>query len=61
MYRDQDMFSSSQSLKILSNLVAAGAIHSSGLLDEIIFEVLGFTAAAVNVKSAEANDLIAKV
>ncbi|CBI26553.3 unnamed protein product, partial [Vitis vinifera] len=58
--RDQDMFSSSQSLKILSNLVAAGAIHSSGLLDEIIFEVLGFTAAAVNVKSAEANDLIAK-
>lgn len=58
--RDQDMFSSSQSLKILSNLVAAGAIHSSGLLDEIIFEVLGFTAAAVNVKSSEANDLIAK-
>nr|CAN74246.1 hypothetical protein VITISV_014420 [Vitis vinifera] len=60
-WRDQDMFSSSQSLKILSNLVAAGAIHSSGLLDEIIFEVLGFTAAAVNVKSAEANDLIAKI
>ena len=55
------MLSSIQSLKILSNLVAAGAIHSSGLLDEITCEVLGFTAAAVNLRSSEVNDLIAKV
>ncbi|KAA8533488.1 hypothetical protein F0562_031078 [Nyssa sinensis] len=33
--RDQDILSSNQSLRILSNLVAAGAINSSGILDEI--------------------------
>lgn len=55
------MLSSNQSLKILSNLVAAGAIHSVGVLDEVISEVLGFTAAAVNMKSSEVNDLVAKV
>ncbi|KAK9272765.1 hypothetical protein L1049_003142 [Liquidambar formosana] len=58
--RDQDIFSSNQSLRILSNLVAAGAIHSSGLLDEIMCELLGFTAAVVDLKLFDCNDLIAK-
>ncbi|GMY38287.1 serine/threonine-protein kinase TIO [Fagus crenata] len=58
--RDQDVITSSQSLRILSNLVAAGAINSSGLLDEIIRELLVFTATVVSLKSSEFNDLIAK-
>lgn len=61
MYRDQDIPSSNQSLRILSNLVAAGAIHASGLLDEIIHELLVFTATVVSLKSSEVNDLKAKV
>ena len=60
-YRDQDVLSSNQSLRILSNLVAAGAIHASGLLDEIIRELLVFTAIVVGLKSSEVNDLKAKV
>ncbi|XP_062155569.1 serine/threonine-protein kinase TIO isoform X4 [Alnus glutinosa] len=58
--RDQDVISSNQSLRILSNLVAAGAIHSSGLPDEIIRELLVFTGIVVSLKSSEFNDLIAK-
>lgn len=58
--RDQDVISSNQSLRILSNLVAAGAINSNELSDEIIRELLVFTAMAVSVKSSEFNDLIAK-
>ncbi|XP_050291317.1 serine/threonine-protein kinase TIO isoform X4 [Quercus robur] len=58
--RDQDVISSSQSLRILLNLLAAGAINSSGLLDEIIRELLVFTATVVSLKSSEFNDLIAK-
>ncbi|XP_030974547.1 serine/threonine-protein kinase TIO isoform X3 [Quercus lobata] len=58
--RDQDVISSSQSLRILLNLLAAGAINSSGLLDEIMRELLVFTATVVSLKSSEFNDLIAK-
>lgn len=61
IYRDQDILNSNQSLKILSNLVAAGAIHASGLLDEIICELLVFTALVVGLKSSEVNDVKAKV
>ncbi|XP_075652832.1 serine/threonine-protein kinase TIO [Castanea sativa] len=59
-FRDQDVISSSQSLRILLNLLAAGAINSSGLLDEIIRELLVFTATVVSLKSSEFYDLIAK-
>lgn len=59
--RDQDILSSNQSLRILLNLVAAGAINSSGILDEIIHELLGFTANVVNFKSPDINDILAKV
>ncbi|PON97482.1 GPCR kinase [Trema orientale] len=58
--RDQDILCSNQSLRILSNLVAAGAIHASGLLDEIIRELLVFNAIVVSLKSSEVNDLKAK-
>ncbi|XAR52095.1 Non-specific serine/threonine protein kinase [Bertholletia excelsa] len=58
--RDQGIPSSNQSLRILLNLVAAGAINSSGVVDEIIHELLGFTANLVNIKSADFNDIIAK-
>ncbi|KAL5564765.1 hypothetical protein UlMin_027929 [Ulmus minor] len=58
--REQDILSSNQSLRILSNLVAAGAIHSSGLLDEIIHELLVFTAIVIRLKLSEVNELKAK-
>ncbi|KAJ4720994.1 Protein kinase family protein [Melia azedarach] len=58
--RDQDVVISNQSLRILSNLVAASAICSNGLLDEIISELLDFNATIVSLKSSELNDLIAK-
>ncbi|XP_058206385.1 serine/threonine-protein kinase TIO isoform X2 [Rhododendron vialii] len=58
--RDQDILSSNQSLRILLNLIAAGAINSSGILDEIIHELLGFTANIVNFKSPDINDILAK-
>ncbi|GAV84051.1 Pkinase domain-containing protein/HEAT_2 domain-containing protein [Cephalotus follicularis] len=58
--RDQDVVILNQSLKILSNLVAAGAIHFGGLLDEIIRELLDFTAVIISLKSSEVNGLISK-
>lgn len=58
--RDQDILNSNQSLRILSNLVAAGAITSSGLLDEIIHEILVYTTFIVGIKSSEMNELRAK-
>ncbi|XP_062091497.1 serine/threonine-protein kinase TIO isoform X1 [Humulus lupulus] len=58
--KDHDILSSNQSLRILSNLVAAGTIHASGLLDEIIRDLLVFTAIIVGLKSSDVNDLKAK-
>ncbi|PPS00925.1 hypothetical protein GOBAR_AA19746 [Gossypium barbadense] len=48
-YGDQDILHSSQSLRILSNLVAAGALQSGGILDEIMCELLNFTAILVGL------------
>ncbi|PON62443.1 GPCR kinase [Trema orientale] len=56
--RDHDVLMSNQSLRILSNLVAAGAILSSGLLDKIIQDLLVFTAHIVSLKSSELVDLM---
>ncbi|KHG24620.1 Serine/threonine-protein kinase 36 [Gossypium arboreum] len=50
----------SQSLRILSNLVAAGALQSGGILDEIMCELLNFTAILVGLKSSDVNELVAK-
>lgn len=58
--RDQDLLNSAQSLRILSNLVVARAINSSGLVDEAIHVLLDFTAVMVNLKSSGVNDLMAK-
>ncbi|XP_021900910.1 serine/threonine-protein kinase TIO-like, partial [Carica papaya] len=58
--RDQDLLNSAQSLRILSNLVVARAINSSGLVDEAIHVLLDFTAVMVNLKSSDVNDLMAK-
>ncbi|KAF8393518.1 hypothetical protein HHK36_021762 [Tetracentron sinense] len=59
--RDHDILRSNQSLRILSNLIAAGALQSSVLLDEMIRELLGFTTTIiVCMKSSDGNDLTAK-
>lgn len=58
--RDQDVLTSNQSLRILSNLVAAGAINSTGVLDEFFWELIGFTANLLRVKKSDYNDLLAK-
>ncbi|XP_030533063.1 serine/threonine-protein kinase TIO isoform X1 [Rhodamnia argentea] len=57
---DQDIVRSNQALRIISNLVAAGAIHSKGLNDELLTEVLEFTATVVCLTSVELNDLVTK-
>lgn len=61
IFRDQDLPTSNQSLRILSNLAAAGAIQSCRLLDEILCVLLDFTGIIISLKSLELNDLIAKV
>jgi len=61
MYSDQDVPQSNQSLRILSNLVAAGAFNSSGRIDELIRELLVFTGSIIAIKSSEVTDMIAKV
>nr|XP_043607157.1 serine/threonine-protein kinase TIO [Erigeron canadensis] len=58
--RDQDVLTSNQSLRILSNLVSAGAITSSGVLDEVFWELIGFTANILRMKKSEYNDLLVK-
>ncbi|WCJ31076.1 Serine/threonine-protein kinase TIO [Euphorbia peplus] len=58
--RDQEVPTSNQTLRILANLAAAGAVQSSGLLDEILNELLDFTAVIISLKFSELYDLIAK-
>ncbi|OVA06997.1 Armadillo [Macleaya cordata] len=58
--RDQNIVSVNQSLRILSNLVAAGALHSDVALDDMIGELLIFTASVVSIKSSDGNDITAK-
>ncbi|KAL7148444.1 hypothetical protein ABFS83_06G179000 [Erythranthe nasuta] len=58
--RDQDIVILNQSLRILSNLIAAGAINSRGILDEIIGGLLSFISAIVRLKVSDGNDLVAK-
>lgn len=58
--REQTILSSSQSLRILSNLAAAGAIQCTGRCDEVTHELLVFTSIIINLKLVEVNDLIIK-
>lgn len=57
--RDQDVLTTKQSLRIISNLAAAGA--TGGIVNEILSELLNFTAKVVSLKSSELSDLLAKV
>ncbi|KAG6737656.1 hypothetical protein POTOM_059184 [Populus tomentosa] len=57
-WRDQDILTTKQSLRIISNLAAAGA--TGGLVNEILSELLNFTANVVSLKSSELSDLLAK-
>ncbi|KAL3838529.1 hypothetical protein ACJIZ3_023120 [Penstemon smallii] len=59
-YRDQDVVTSNQSLRIFSNLIAAGALSSRGICDEIISGLLGFISAIVRLQISDGNDLMAK-
>ncbi|KAH0691640.1 hypothetical protein KY289_018998 [Solanum tuberosum] len=58
--RDHDFVILNQSLRILSNLVAAGAINSSGTLDQIICVLLGLTSTVLKVRSSNAAELLMK-
>lgn len=57
-WRDQDVLTTKQSLRIISNLAAAGA--TGGIVNEILSELLNFTAKVVSLKSSELSDLLAK-
>lgn len=61
MCSEQDILDTNQSLRIISNLVAAGAFNASGRLDELISELLVFSGTVISMKSSEVYDLIAKV
>ncbi|KAM0042127.1 putative protein kinase ULK-Fused family [Helianthus debilis subsp. tardiflorus] len=56
--RDQDV--ANQSLKILLNLVAAGAINSTGVLDEICWEVINFTVNFLRLKKSDHSNMLTK-
>lgn len=60
-FRDQDVVTLNQSLRILANLIGAGAVSSRGILDEMINGLLGFNTALVRLKISDGNDLMAKV
>lgn len=61
MCRDKDVACSVQSLRIISNLVAARAIVSVELIEKITCALLDFTDALVGMKSSEFNNIISKV
>lgn len=48
-----------QSLRILTNIIAAGAFHSSALLDDVICTLFGFTSAIVSM-CCDGNTLMVK-
>ncbi|KAJ6697153.1 hypothetical protein OIU85_003508 [Salix viminalis] len=56
--RDQDILTTKQSLRIISNLAAAGA--TGGLANEVLSELINFTTTLVSLKSSELSDLLAK-
>ncbi|KAF9614670.1 hypothetical protein IFM89_019798 [Coptis chinensis] len=58
--RDQDILCINQSFRILSNIVAAGALHLGVLVDDIINGLLGFSADVVSSKTSIGIDLTEK-
>ncbi|KAJ8899282.1 hypothetical protein K2173_018256 [Erythroxylum novogranatense] len=59
-YGEQAVITSSQSLRILSNLATSGIIQACELFDEILCEVLDFSAITLGLKSSKFNDLLVK-
>ncbi|KAF5174888.1 Serine/threonine-protein kinase TIO [Thalictrum thalictroides] len=57
---DQNILCIKQSLHILSNIVAAGALHSGVVVDEMINGLLGFSALVVSWTNSAGNDLTEK-
>lgn len=60
-YRDQGSACVNQTLRILTNILAAGAFHSSALLDDVISSLIGFTGVIISMPSFDGNALIVKV
>ncbi|XP_077216571.1 kinase family with ARM repeat domain-containing protein isoform X2 [Tasmannia lanceolata] len=58
--RDKDAARVNQSMKILSNLIAAGVLHSSAVLDDMICALLGFTAVVISNNFSDGNAIIVK-
>ncbi|WOL04028.1 serine/threonine-protein kinase TIO isoform X1 [Canna indica] len=58
--RDFNMDTMSQSLRILTNLVAAGTLQSSQCLDNITCTLLEFTAAIIKVNTGDSQGLAIK-
>ncbi|KAL3524521.1 hypothetical protein ACH5RR_017355 [Cinchona calisaya] len=58
--RDLDIVTLNQSLRVLSNIAAAGAFNSSGIVDEVLCELLGLNYTILKVKPSEGNDFMAK-
>ncbi|KAF8398128.1 hypothetical protein HHK36_017054 [Tetracentron sinense] len=62
LYRDHNNPGSNQLLRIILNLVAARALHSSMQHDEMICELIGFTPAIlISMKSSDGSDFTAKL
>lgn len=61
LFRAQDIVRVNVSLRILSNLAVAGALHSNVALDDMIRELLVFTDNVINMKSLDGNGLTEKV
>lgn len=59
-HRKEDILRLNQSLRILSNLVAADAITHVGR-EDIMFELLGLTSVLLSQKKTDNLDMIAKV
>lgn len=59
--RDQDIVTLNQSLRVLSNMAAAGAFNSSGIVDEVLCVLLGMNSIIVKLKPFDGNDFMAKV
>lgn len=61
LYRDQGSACVNQSLRILTNILAAGAFHSNASLDDVICSLIGFAGVTVSMSSFDGNALIVKV
>ncbi|XXG51856.1 hypothetical protein AAC387_Pa03g0329 [Persea americana] len=58
--RDQGSACVNQSLRILTNILAAGAFHSNASLDDVICTLIGFAGVTVSMSSFDGNALIVK-